>query len=53
MGKKCSAEWKKRFCGVIMLSVGVGMFLAWLLPSCIFFVATALICGGVWLLRCG
>ncbi|HIY03467.1 MAG TPA: hypothetical protein H9733_00695 [Candidatus Anaerotignum merdipullorum] len=51
MRRRCHNDWRKQVCGMILLSLGIGMFLAILLPSCIFLVATALICCGIWLIR--
>lgn len=50
MGRRCRRDWRKKWCGIILVSLGIGMFLAILLPKCIVLVALALICTGGWLI---
>ncbi len=50
MGRKRCHQWKKRYLGILLLFLGLGMFLALLLPHCIYIVATALVCVGGWLI---
>ncbi len=51
MGRRRCNQWKKRWCGCVLLLLGIGMFLALLLPSCIYIVATGLVCAGCWLIH--
>ena len=50
MGRKCVRHWRKRWVGSLMIALGTGVFLALLLPGCMFLVAVLFICGGACLL---
>lgn len=50
VGRKCVNQWRKRWIGSLMIALGTGVFLALLLPGCMFLVAVLLICGGACLL---
>ncbi|MDD4842792.1 MAG: hypothetical protein PHU31_00455 [Anaerotignum sp.] len=50
MRRRCQYSYIKRLCGIILVSLGIGMLLAVLIPYCIPLLAVLFIGVGAWLI---
>ena len=50
MRRRCQYSPIKWLCGIVLLSLGIGMLLAVLIPYCIPLLAILFIAGGAWLI---
>lgn len=50
MRRRCNGAPIRWLGGVILIAIGVGMFLACLIPKCVFLIGALLIGAGIWLI---
>lgn len=50
MRRRCNGAPIKWLGGVVLIAIGVGMFLACLIPKCVFLIGALLIGVGIWLI---